>query len=388
MIRTSTPARAGDERLDSFVFSASEYAQRRSASMAIAEAVGADVLLSFGENRSGLGVTYLTGWPVTRLAVHRLTRDDSRMWIQFHNHLPQATRLAMDTDVRDAAGDFLDDVLSGVGAAATLGAVPAVVSAVVQERGIRLVPVDREHAALRSVKSAEERDALRAGARASDIGARALIQACVPGATDWDLLAAARSAYTRVGARDHICYIAVTDMRDPDRDVPNQSPEGRVLGHGSAITFELSASVAPEYPGQILRTVVIGAPTETYAELHDVADRVRLDMRTHVRAGTPAMTLVGASSVIEEMGLTTTDDLFHGLGMGYLEPIGTSVSRIPRHSPTGVLMDGMAVVIQPNVTTADHRAGVQTGEMVLVTVDGLEDIHDLPPGLVTVEGGA
>jgi hypothetical protein len=40
------------------------------------------------------------------------------------------------------------------------------------------------------------------------------------------------------------------------------------------------------------------------------------------------------------------------------------------------------VVIQPNVVTRDHTAGVQTGEMVLITRDGIERLHSFPRGFV------
>ena len=40
----------------------------------------------------------------------------------------------------------------------------------------------------------------------------------------------------------------------------------------------------------------------------------------------------------------------------------------------------MTVVIQPNVITTDERAGVQTGELVLVTEDGWESLHQFPRG--------
>ena len=44
----------------------------------------------------------------------------------------------------------------------------------------------------------------------------------------------------------------------------------------------------------------------------------------------------------------------------------------------------MTVVIQPNVITKDGRAGVQTGEMVLVTRDGIEHLHAAPRGFIQV----
>ena len=44
----------------------------------------------------------------------------------------------------------------------------------------------------------------------------------------------------------------------------------------------------------------------------------------------------------------------------------------------------MVVVIQPNVVTMDGKAGVQTGEMVLVTATGIEPFHAIPRGFVRV----
>lgn len=365
-------------------FTAGEYAHRRTHTLALAQAAGADAVLSFGENRSGVCVTYLTGWAVTRSAAHRLTADDSVMWIDFPNHVPAARRRAVDVDVRAVDDTTSAELLDGLHSAATLGPVPPGVRRLADERGVHLVAIDPEHALIRARKSPEEQEALRLGAQASDAGARALIEACVPGASDWDLLASARSAYTRMGAVEHICYIAVTEMDRPDRDVPSQIPEGRTLDRGSVVTFELSASVAPEYPGQVLRTVTLGEPTAEYRELHEVAMQCRAAVRQRIRAGVAAMELVEASAGIEQAGMTTTDDLFHGLGMGYLEPIGTSASREPVRCPAGTLEAGMAIVVQPNVTRADHGAGVQTGEMVLVRQNGFEDIHALPEGLVTV----
>jgi hypothetical protein len=44
----------------------------------------------------------------------------------------------------------------------------------------------------------------------------------------------------------------------------------------------------------------------------------------------------------------------------------------------------MTVVVQPNVTTRDHRAGVQTGELLLITATGIERLHTMPRGFVQV----
>jgi Xaa-Pro dipeptidase len=85
--------------------------------------------------------------------------------------------------------------------------------------------------------------------------------------------------------------------------------------------------------------------------------------------------------VIEDAGFTTVDDLVHGLGGAYLPPVFGSRSRTLEPLPTLAFAEGMTVVVQPNVTTTDGTAGVQTGELLHVTADGCERLHAFPRGL-------
>jgi Xaa-Pro aminopeptidase len=143
---------------------------------------------------------------------------------------------------------------------------------------------------------------------------------------------------------------------------------------GDAIVTEVSASFW-EYPGQILRTFAVAAdPPPLYRELHDVAEAALDAIRDVVRDGTTAAEVVSAADVIEDAGFTTYDDLVHGFVGGYWEPVLGSRSHTPV-VPDVAFGAGMTVVIQPNVTTPDERAGVQTGELVLVTETGTERLH-------------
>jgi Xaa-Pro aminopeptidase len=51
--------------------------------------------------------------------------------------------------------------------------------------------------------------------------------------------------------------------------------------------------------------------------------------------------------------------------------------------PEFTFESGMTVVVQPNVVTKDERAGVQRGELLLVTDAGAERLHSYPPGFLT-----
>ncbi len=368
-----------------FTFSNIEIARRRTSTLGLAAEHDCSCVLAFGESRSGAAVTYLTQWPVTRMAACNLAPDSCELWVAFHNHTPYARRIANADQIHDFTDNYSAELFARIKPGervGTLGVVPAAVGKFAASIDITLISLDKEHASLRMIKSAEEVEALRLGAMASDIGAQALIDACRVGATDWELLAAAKNAYTRVGARDHICYLTVTDMHAPDRDVPSQFPEGRTVTDTSVITFELSAAVAHEYPGQILRSVVMCEPTDTYVALSQIAEECKANIKSAMRSGVTTAELIAISNVIEDAGFTTTDDLFHGFGMGYLEPIATSTSRVPNHSPNLNLAEGMAIVVQPNVTLPNHSAGVQTGELIVVGDSEVVELHDFPTGLM------
>ena len=90
--------------------------------------------------------------------------------------------------------------------------------------------------------------------------------------------------------------------------------------------------------------------------------------------------VIEASGVIEEAGFTIIDDLLHGYGGGYLPPILGCKSRPAGPVPQEPFRAGQTVVIQPNVVTRDGKAGVQTGEMVLITDTGIERLHAMPRG--------
>ena len=94
--------------------------------------------------------------------------------------------------------------------------------------------------------------------------------------------------------------------------------------------------------------------------------------------------VIEAAGVIEQAGFTIIDDLLHGYGGGYLPPVLGSKSRPSAHMPNEPFRAGMVVVIQPNVVTKDGMAGVQTGEMVLITETGIEPFHSVPRGFLRV----
>jgi Xaa-Pro aminopeptidase len=115
-----------------------------------------------------------------------------------------------------------------------------------------------------------------------------------------------------------------------------------------------------------------------------VADLAYREIVKCLLPGTHVAQLVEAASVIENAGFTTFDDLVHGYGGGYLPPILGSLSRPNEPIIDMVLREGMMLVVQPNVVTTDHRAGVQTGECLVITHNGPERLHVSAQGALHV----
>ncbi|MGH3327503.1 MAG: M24 family metallopeptidase [Streptomycetales bacterium] len=370
-------------------FSEAEFARRRRVLHELMAERGVAHALLYGAERSGTAVPWLTGWRVTREAAVLVTPGErDLLFVQFANHAPLAREIASDAEVHWGGPDTLESVCSAV--ARRIGGRPriGVIGSLPFRHHAGLArcadPVDLNpgYVALRLVKSGEELDWMRAGARLSDLGIAALEAGVRVGMTEHQLADLVQRAYVPLGGETHIHYFCLTAMDDPRRCVPAQFPSGRRVRSGDVLTVELSAAYW-DYPGQVLRTWTVGVgPTPLYRRLHEVADTAYRAMLDVLRDGACPRELVAAASVIEEAGFTTCDDLVHGFGGGYLPPVLGSASR--GHAPAGdsvTLRAGMTVVLQPNVVTLDGRAGVQTGELVVVTASGAERLHHAPGGL-------
>jgi Xaa-Pro dipeptidase len=170
-------------------------------------------------------------------------------------------------------------------------------------------------------------------------------------------------------------------MSAPDLAVPRQFASTRRVQAGDAVVAEISAAFW-EHPGQVLRSFALGEPSKLYRDLHAAADAAFDAIAAVLKAGAKPAQVIEASGVIEDAGFTIIDDLLHGYGGGYLPPILGCKSRPAGPVPQELFRVGQTVVIQPNVVTHDRKAGVQTGELVVITDGGIERLHSIARGFV------
>ena len=369
-------------------FSEAEFARRYAAVRAAMAEANESALIVYGTPGADTEVSYLTNFLVSREAVLVFPLEgEPTLFVQYFNHLPNARKVAAIADVRWGGPDTIAAVAEnlrqrGVGAARF-----GVVGALPWHRYNKLWPSLRgaifedftpRFLQLRQIKSEEEIAFLRRGAEFSDRAVDALQREVHPGMREVELAAIVESAYLGLGGRTHIHYMATTPMRNPSVCVPAQYQSQRVIERGDVLITEISANYHG-YPGQILRPFAIGAPpTDEYQRMYDVALETFTRITGVLHDGATVDDVLDAGEYIHNAGYTICDDLLHGFGGGYLQPSLRTRRTSVRPPQPFTFHENMTVVIQPNVITEDQRMGVQLGELVRITHDGVEPLHSYP----------
>ena len=374
-------------------FSNEEMQRRRHAIGERLREAGCDHLVFCGANRFGSVVQWLTQWPITAEAVGIFTPGDrDALFVQYVNHAELAGIIARDADVAWGGPSSIESALAVLRRRrATRGRVAFIGPLSIRQHASLCAefgePCDltAEYVRIRQVKSPEELDWFRIGAYFSDLGMAALRNSIRPDVSEVELGARIEQAYVPLGGGHAIHFVGTTRMDSPAVPAPKQFPSRRRLALGDAISAEISAGFW-EHSGQVLRSFTLGQPPNTlYRDLHDAAAAAFDAVCAVLRPGALPTEVIEAAGVIEKVGFTIIDDLLHGYGGGYLPPILGSRSRPAGPVPSEPFRANQTVVVQPNVVTRDGKAGVQIGELLLITETGVTSLHRFPRGFETVD---
>jgi len=371
-------------------FSEPELARRRRLLGEVMRKHEVDQLLVCGEQRAGTGVSWLTGWVTTSEQIIVFdSRERPKMFVEWVNHTPLAKQIAVDCDVEWGEHRGVDKVIAelkrrgarrvGIMGVFNFGKYRKLAAAMPD-----LVDLNPDYSRLRLTKSEEEIDWLCIGAAFSDASIAALQTELHAGLNERELGDIVERAYVPFGGTTMLHYFGVTSMAAPDCYIPRQHPMNRVVDDGDCVFTEITGAFW-DYGGQVLRTFAVGAePTALYRDLHDTAEAAYDAVTRVMRPGCTMGEIVEAASVIEDRGFTICDDLVHGFGGGYFQPILGTRSRPAGPLPDIVLAENMTLVVQPNVIDRAHSAGVQVGDLVRITTTGCESLHRSPRGFFRV----
>ena len=369
-------------------FSAIEFAHRYARVRETMQEAGLSALVLHGTAGSYQEIQYLSNFLVTREAMLVFPQDgEPTMFVQYYNHLPNAHRVSSIKDIRWGGMDIATTTANNLqerGLAQSqigiMGMIPFKHYQTIRQILPHATFVDftSQMQQLRQIKSEEEITFLRKGAEFSDRAIEALEHQARPGITEHELAAIVEAAYLGLGGKTHIHYLATTPMQNPTICVPAQHQSNRVIEKGDVLITEISAHYHG-YPGQILRPFTIGTkPTPEYQRMYEVAVDVYLRIADVIRDGATINEVLDAAEYIHAAGFTIYDDLLHGFGGGYLSPILRTRRTSVKPPQPFIFRENMTIVIQPNIITTDERMGVQVGELVRVTRDGVESLHRYP----------
>jgi len=375
-------------------FSAAEMQRRRTALADALAEIGASHALIVGTDRRMSALQWLTGYPSNNLNIGIVSPGEQDvLLVPYPNHVAQAEVIAPDCKVIWNAKGAAAIALETLSARGTRGQCIGVVGQgsysllqQLRDAGFKLADLNRAYNAMRLIKSEEEFDWARIGCALSDLGIEALANDIRPGMTEHELATIIERAYLPWGGVTQIHFVGLTSMAAPDCCVPSQFPRARRVAAGDVVFAEISA-VFWGYSGQVLRTYAVAAePTPLYRDLYAVAEEAFNAVRKVLRPGARPHDILDAAAVIGRSGFAVCDDLLHGYIGGYLPPVLGTHERPSGPIPDTELKENMAVVLQPSIVTKDGKAGVQTGECLRITRDGVERLHDAPWGFRRVGG--
>lgn len=235
-------------------------------------------------------------------------------------------------------------------------------------------------------KTDAEIEALKEGVKLTDRAMRALEEAIEPGVTEKELASAIVDSYVDEGEH-HFELVGATSMADPDMPYPWKRQGYREIQNNDLVVTEISASQPQGYSGQILRSIAVGEePTDHLQNLYDVAEEIYYKVLDVLEPGaTTEDVLDVASPLIDDADLTIHAPIIHGWGLGIQPPrMGTREEGAFPNTPFE-FEEGHTIVIEPNPVPKDElKGGIFLGELIQITSDGAESMHDYPMEFVRV----
>lgn len=385
-------------------FSSEEFERRHAATRELMEREGCDALVFFGTS-SGHG----TGQADIYYLSHHMGRQENillffedqepLLLVESYNHVPNALRQSAVADTRYAGpkSQFAETIAGMLRERSVrpkrmgvIGWMPYQVYnplfAALPE--CEVVDLTRQFRLLRLRKSHEEIEWLTRGAERTDAALLSMVRGMRAGMREYELEALLVDGYRELGGEDYLHYISSTPQDESRRCVPAQTPSRRSLARGDVVVMELSVGYYG-YAGQALRSIIVDAsPNALYADLYAVAETAYYAMCAAVKPGATTDDVLSAAGIIDERGYEIIDGLLHGYGVGVLPPSvpgdadPSTMSRPVRISDETaepfVFEKDMTVVVQPNVVTKDCRAGVQLGNLLVVSENGAQPLHRCP----------
>lgn len=236
--------------------------------------------------------------------------------------------------------------------------------------GVGFVAFEARLARLRQIKTADEQALLRRLSRIADQAIADALGAVRAGDSEMDIAGHLTRNVYALGAENFKLMIVATGERS---QLPNVGPSERRLKRGDVCRVEIFA-VAQGYQAGVCRTAVVEEPPPEAESIWAHLVDCKYQIMEMVKPGASCRAIYEAFlAKLAERNLPAISFVGHGIGLHLHEdPYLGRAPRLGRPGEDALLEAGMVLGFEPLCYETGHGFGMQSKDMLLVTVSGSE----------------
>lgn len=237
-------------------------------------------------------------------------------------------------------------------------------------------PIDGLMHELRMVKTPQELEKMREGAKITEAIFEHMCRQIRPGISEYELLA--EMQYQMNKNECHPSFEPII-ASGPNSSLPHAVVSSRKLQNGDFITMDFGVL----YKGictDFTRTVALGGVEEEQKLIYNIVHKANLAVEAAIRPGASASAVDAiAREVIGDAGYGAFYE--HGTGHG----VGVEIHEAPwlSASSTDILQENMVLTVEPGIYLPG-KGGVRIEDMVVVTKDGIENFYTAAKDLIII----
>jgi len=230
--------------------------------------------------------------------------------------------------------------------------------------------------ALRTIKTPEEIEKMRKGAKITADTFYHMTKVIKPGVSEYDLLAEMIYFFHKNGVKPSFEPIIATG---PNSSLPHATISDRKVQNGDFVTMDFGVI----YEGQctdFTRTVAVGGVAPELEMIYNIVQKAQLATLAALRPGiTGGDVDAVARNIITDAGYGAFYE--HGTGHG----VGVEIHEAPwfRRDNPQVLEAGMIGTVEPGIYLPG-QGGVRIEDMVAITEDGYENFYTVSKDLIVL----
>jgi len=236
--------------------------------------------------------------------------------------------------------------------------------------------LDGHLAALRTVKSPEQIDAIRRAQALTDEGFAYILTRIEEGRTEREIALDLEFYMRRQGA-DGMAFDCIV-VAGENGSLPHGVPGDRPLCRGDLVTMDFGAKL-DGWHSDMTRSVAVGEVADWQRAIYDTVLKAQETCLASLKAG---MTCVAGDALARDVIKAAGYGEYFGHSTGH--GVGLQIHEAPSLSPGGgerLLQAGEVVTVEPGIYLPG-RGGVRIEDMAVITADGIENLTKSPKNLI------